>query len=131
MSDQTILLIEDNPLNQELATDLLELAGYTVISASNAEEGLQAARSDGVALVLMDISLPGMDGLTATRFLRADPRTSHLPVVALTAHAMKGDEQMVREAGCVGYITKPIDTRSFCRTVASYCAPPQEGRKAA
>jgi CheY-like chemotaxis protein len=131
MFEPMILLIEDNPLNQELVTDLLELAGYTVISASNAEEGLQAARTHAVVLVLMDISLPGMDGLTATRFLKADPRTSHLPVVALTAHAMKGDEQMVREAGCVGYITKPIDTRSFCRTVAAHCTPSQEERRAA
>lgn len=117
---KTILIIEDNPMNLELTRDLLEAAGFSVLTAEAAEEGVQLARRMHPDLVLMDISLPGMDGLEATRALKADPVTGSIPVLALTAHAMKGDEERARDAGCVGYLTKPIDTRSFCQVVAGY-----------
>ena len=112
-----ILIIEDNPVNMELATDLLEVAGYEVVQAFSAEEGLALAHSLKPDLVLMDLSLPGMDGLTATRRLAADPATTHLPIIVLTANVMRGDEERAREAGACGYIAKPIDTRSFARQV--------------
>ena len=115
-----ILVVEDNPVNMELATDLLEIAGFTVLQADNAEKGIEMAKARMPGLILMDISLPGMDGLTATGILKSDAATRHIPVVALTAQAMKGDEEKAREAGCDGYITKPIDTREFPRRVAQY-----------
>lgn len=123
MAGETILIVEDNPINMELATDLLEAAGYVVRQAKTAEEALVAAQTASLDLILMDVSLPGMDGLTATRALKADPVTRAIPVIALTAYAMKGDEQKAREAGCSGYITKPIDTRTFPETVARLLVP--------
>lgn len=118
-SNYQILVIEDNPLNLELVTDLLEANGHTVWQARTAEEGLRLAH-DRPDLILMDLSLPGLDGLAATRQLRRTPEIAHLPVVALTAHAMKGDEQTALDAGCDGYIAKPIDTRSFPSRVAGF-----------
>ena len=120
MNARTILIIEDNPLNLELASDLLEVAGYIVLRADAAEEGLQLARASKPDLVLMDVSLPGMDGLAATAALKKDPATARIPVVALTAHAMKGDEEKAMSAGCAGYLTKPIDTRAFTSIIAGY-----------
>jgi CheY-like chemotaxis protein len=115
-----ILVVEDNPLNLELVTDLLEAAGYTVCHASTADEAFRAALDLSPDLILMDVSLPGLDGLAATRVLKADPATCHLTIVALTAHAMKGDEAMAFRAGCAGYLTKPIDTRTFAAKVAAF-----------
>jgi CheY-like chemotaxis protein len=117
-----ILVIEDNPLNLELVTDLLEAAGFIICRALTAEEGLRAARELSPDLILMDLSLPGLDGLAATRALRADPATRHLTIIALTAHAMKGDEAIALRAGCDGYLTKPIDTRTFAAKVAAFIA---------
>jgi CheY-like chemotaxis protein len=117
-----ILVVEDNLLNLELVTDLLEAAGFIAYHADTAEEGLRAAHELSPALILMDLSLPGLDGLAATRALRADPTTRHLPIVALTAHAMKGDEALALQAGCDGYLTKPIDTRAFAATVGAFIA---------
>ena len=117
-----ILIVEDNPLNMELARDLLEARGYVVREAGTAQEGIDAVLTERPDLVLMDVQLPGMDGLTATRLLRQHPALADLPIVALTAHAMKGDERKVLEAGCNGYISKPIDTRQFPAQVASYLA---------
>src|SRR2546422_6603702 len=111
MEPHKILVIEDNPMNMELTADLLEVAGYVVCQAENAEEGIAMALSARPSIILMDIALPGMDGLQATNILKQDPHTSHIPVVALTAHAMKGDADKALAAGCIGYITKPIDTR--------------------
>jgi CheY-like chemotaxis protein len=122
MTGKLILVIEDNLLNLELVTDLLEAAGFAVIPAPTAEEGLRLAHEMATDLVLMDLTLPGMDGLVATRLLKADPATRHLPVVALTARAMKGDEAIVLDAGCDGYLTKPIDTRTFAGTVSAFIA---------
>lgn len=108
-----ILVVEDNETNMELAAALIIASGHTVIQAWTAEEGIQKAKTLDPALIFMDISLPGMDGLTATAILKQDPSTEHIPVVALTAHAMKGDEAKALNAGCCGYLTKPIDTRAF------------------
>lgn len=120
MAGEKILIIEDNLMNMELATDLLEAAGYVVIQAGIAEKGIELARAGSPDLILMDISLPGMDGLEATRVLKQDPATKDISVVAMTAHAMKGDEEKALAAGCAGYITKPIDTRAFSKTVARF-----------
>jgi CheY-like chemotaxis protein len=118
ISRATILIVEDNDLNLELATDLLTDAGYTVRQARTAEEGLRLALAEVPDLILMDLRLPGMDGYTALRRLRADPRTAQVPTVALTAQAMRGDQQAVMAAGFNDYISKPIDTRTFSQTVA-------------
>jgi CheY-like chemotaxis protein len=122
MTNNTVLIIEDNVLNLELATVLLEMNGFAVASARTAEEGLRLARELLPALVLMDFSLPGMDGLSATKSLKTDPATSHLAVVGLTANAMKGDQEIALKAGCDGYLTKPIDTRTFAATVKNIIA---------
>lgn len=120
MAGAKILVIEDQALNLELVTDLLEAAAYTVRQARSAEEGLRLAREEPPDLILMDIRLPGMDGHAAVRLLKQDPRTRRIPTVALTAQAMKGDDEQARVAGFDGYITKPIDTRSFADTVARF-----------
>jgi CheY-like chemotaxis protein len=120
MTRNKILIIEDNLLNLELATDLLQANGFLVSSAQTAEEGLQMAREILPDLVLMDFGLPGMDGLCATKDLKANPATRHLTVVGLTAHAMKGDEAIALNAGCDGYLTKPVDTRTFIETVTRF-----------
>ena len=122
MTNNKILIIEDNALNLELVTDLLELHGFAVASARTAEEGLRLARELLPALVLMDFSLPGMDGLSATKNLKNDPATRHLAVVGLTANAMKGAQETALRAGCDGYMTKPIDTRTFATTVKNFIA---------
>lgn len=121
MTDElSILIIEDNPLNVELAADLLQASGFRIHSTQTAEDGIRLARELMPDLVLMDISLPGMDGLSATRTLKMDPVTSHLTVVGLTAHAMMGDEGTALHAGCDGYLTKPIDTRTFVSSVKQF-----------
>ena len=122
MTGKNILIIEDNLLNLELATDLLEANGFVVHSAQTAEEGLRLARTLLPDLVLMDFSLPGMDGLSATKSLKADPATRQLVVAGLTANAMKGDEQLALAAGCDAYLTKPIDTRTFVTTIKNLIA---------
>lgn len=114
----TILIVEDNALNLELATELLTGQGYAVEQASSAEEGLGLARAQPPSLILMDLRLPGMDGYAALRHLKEDTRTSRIPVVALTAQAMKGDQEAALNAGFDAYIPKPIDTRTFGQTVA-------------
>ncbi len=118
MSEPTVLIIEDNPLNVELASDLLTAAGFVIRTTNTAEEGVRVAREWRPDLVLMDINLPGMDGLSAARVLRADPATSQLTIVGLTAHAMKGDEGIALGAGFDGYLTKPINTRTFVATIS-------------
>ncbi len=107
-------------MNMELVTDLLEVAGYQVIQAETAEAGIERARAEAPDLILMDISLPGMDGLTAAGILKRDQLTKDIPIIALTSHAMKEDEERIMAAGCDGYITKPIDTREFPKTVAGF-----------
>jgi two-component system, cell cycle response regulator DivK len=114
----TVLVVEDNAANMKLTTFLLESAGHTVLAASDAEAGLTLARDRHPALILMDIQLPGIDGLEATALLKRDPLTRDIPVIALTALAMKGDEERIRAAGCDGYVAKPIAYREFLATIA-------------
>ena len=119
-----ILVIEDNPENMMLSVLLLTSAGHTVLSAVDAEAGLLLARSDLPDLILMDIQLPGMDGLEATGMLKRDPSTRAIPVIALTALAMKGDEERIRAAGCDGYIAKPMSIHHFLSTIAARLLAP-------
>jgi two-component system cell cycle response regulator DivK len=119
-----VLVVEDNPTNMTLAVFLLESAGHTVLKASDAEVGLKLARDEQPALILMDIQLPGMDGLEATAVLKRDDVTRGIPVIALTALAMKGDEERIRAAGCDGYIAKPMAYQDFLTTVAARLAGP-------
>jgi two-component system cell cycle response regulator DivK len=118
----TILVVEDNATNMKLSTFLLESADYTVIAATNAETGLTLAREEQPDLVLMDIQLPGMDGLEATGLLKGADATRAIPVLALTALAMKGDEERIRAAGCDGYIAKPMRYLEFLAAVAGQLA---------
>ena len=118
----TVLVVDDNPTNLKLVSDLLEFDGYRVLRAGDAEAAQDAIRSTPPDLILMDVALPGMDGLTLTTLLKGSQETRHIVVVALTAYAMKGDEDRAREAGCDGYVTKPIDTRALGSLVASYLA---------
>jgi len=122
VTGQKILIIEDNMLNLELATDLLEANGFTVCAAQTAEEGLRVARQMTPDLVLMDLGLPGMDGLSATKKLKGGASTRHLVVVGITAHAMKGDREIALRAGFDGYLTKPIDTRTFIESIKGFLA---------
>ena len=116
----TILVVEDNPLNMELAVVLLEHAGYVVLQAVTAEEALQLAPAAMPDLVLMDIALPGIDGLEATRRLRENVAMRDIPFVAFTASAMQADEERAIRAGCLGVIRKPINTRDFAERVTGY-----------
>jgi len=118
--EKKILIIEDNPLNLELVFDLLEIEGYDILQAETGYDGIELAKTEKPDLIVMDIQLPGMDGLSATRLLKADPETMDIPIVALTANAMKGDDQKVFDAGCTGYIPKPIDTRKLPEQIAGF-----------
>ncbi len=118
----TILIVEDNAANMALATFLLQSVGHTVLSSTDAEAGLTLARERQPDLVLMDIQLPGMDGLAATALLKQHDSTRAIPVIALTALAMSGDEQRIRAAGCDGYIAKPFAYREFLSTIAAQLA---------
>jgi two-component system, cell cycle response regulator DivK len=117
-----VLIVEDNPANMKLAVILLDSANYTVLSASDAEAALALARSERLDLILMDVQLPGMDGLEAVALLKRDDATRAIPVIALTALAMKGDEERIRAAGYDGYIAKPIRRREFLATIAAQLA---------
>jgi two-component system, cell cycle response regulator DivK len=115
-----VLIVEDNPANMALATFLVQSAGHTVISATDAEAGLTLARTEHPDLILMDIQLPGMDGLEATQQLKRDDATRAIPVIALTALAMKGDEERIRAAGCDGYIGKPLAYRDLLAIISAH-----------
>lgn len=115
-----ILIVDDNPTNLKLASDVLAWDGFSVEGADSAERALQVLQRFPAQLVLMDLAMPGMDGFALTRKLKSDPATRHIPVVALTASAMKGDDARALEAGCDGYITKPINTRTFPTEVAAF-----------
>jgi CheY-like chemotaxis protein len=115
-----ILIVDDNPLNVKLVRVLLVTSGYDVRTCADAEEALETLQSFRPSAILMDIQLPGMDGLELTRRLKSDPQTRDITIIALTAYAMKGDEEKARAAGCDGYLTKPIDTASFPSVLAGY-----------
>ena len=115
-----ILVVEDNPVNMELVRDLLEINEHEVLEATNGQAAIEIASREKPDLILMDIQLPGIDGLEAARIISGNADLSNIPIVALTAFAMKTDENKARESGCVGFITKPIDTREFPRLVKGY-----------
>ena len=121
MSD-LILIVEDNEKNLKLARDLLRFHGFTTIEATNAEDGIALVRERQPTLVLMDVQLPGMDGVTALAQLRADPKTAHIPVVAVTASVLREDRERFDKAGFDGFITKPIDVRAFPQQVRDHIA---------
>ncbi|MDJ0720744.1 MAG: response regulator [Desulfobacterales bacterium] len=121
--EHTVLVIEDDPLNMKLMRGLLGLGGYRMLEADKAETGLQMAADHRPDLILMDVHLPGLDGLSATRRLKADPELAAIPVIALTGLAMEGDREKALEAGCMDHITKPINTRSFLEGLGSFLAP--------
>ena len=120
MAGEKILIVEDNRMNMELVNVLLEIAGFISIQAQTAEKGISRAKEELPDLILMDLSLPGMDGLEAARILKADDRTCAIPIIAMTAHAMKGDEDKAKQAGCDGYITKPLDIKVFSEIVTGF-----------
>jgi CheY-like chemotaxis protein len=122
VAGEPILIVDDNPTNLKLARVMLAAEGYDVRVAVDAEEALAMLGGFHPRLILMDLQLPGMDGLTLTRHLKGDPATSHVAILALTAYAMKGDEEKARQAGCDGYITKPIDTRTLPGVIAGFLA---------
>jgi CheY-like chemotaxis protein len=122
MAGESILVVDDNPTNLKLVSFLLVKRGYQVRSASGAQEALEALKEFHPALILMDMQMPGIDGFELTRRLKADPATQGISIIALTAYAMKGDEERVRAAGCDGYMSKPIDTRALPEAVASWLA---------
>jgi CheY-like chemotaxis protein len=127
MAGEKILLIEDNAVNRDLTKFLLESQGYQVREAVSAEEAFEILKTERPALVLMDIQLPGMDGLEATRKLKENPVTREIAVVAVTSYAMKGDRESAAAAGCVGYISKPIDKATFLREVAAHIRSEDRG----
>src|ERR1700676_1161264 len=120
MVSELIMVVDDNPVNMRLACALLRRNGYEVRTAEDAREALALLRTVHPHLILMDIQLPDIDGLTLTRRLKADPATQDIVIVALTAFAMKGDEQKARDAGCNGYIPKPLETRTFINTMKRF-----------
>ena len=126
-----ILVVDDNAANVRLVSFLLRARGYDVRAASDAHEARAAIDEQVPNLVLMDIQLPEIDGLALTRELRADPRTRDVCIVAVTAYAMRGDEEKAIAAGCDGYITKPIDTRSLPSTLERYLARSSRARQEA
>ena len=119
-----ILIIEDNPANMKLATLLLRNAGHTALCAVDAESGLALAFADPPDLILMDVQLPGMDGLAATALLKQNPATARIPVIALTAMAMKVDQEKSQTAGCDAYIAKPLRYQDLYSTIDALLAPP-------
>jgi CheY-like chemotaxis protein len=116
----SILVVEDNDMNMQLVEYLLEEAGYEILKASSGEEALRLAASGSPSLVLMDIHLPGMDGLSVAREMKKSEGMSGVPILALTAHAMRGDRDRFLEAGCDGYISKPIDVKTFIPSIRHY-----------
>lgn len=120
MNKKTILVVEDNELNMKLLRGLLKMSNYTMLEAFNAETGIETARKHKPDLILMDIQLPGMDGLEATKVIRQDEDLKHTPIIALTSYAMRGDKDKALEAGCTGYITKPINTKGLIETLKKF-----------
>ena len=124
----SVLVVDDNDANRKLAVDVLQAAGFRTFAASRAAQGIALAREHVPNVILMDIQLPDMDGLVATSHLKADPATRAIPVIALTALAMKGDEERIRAAGCDGYIAKPMRYKDFLATVTAQLGVASSGR---
>jgi two-component system cell cycle response regulator DivK len=117
-----VLIVDDDPRSMKLSYDLLNVFGYETLTATNGLQAVEMARLHKPDLILMDIQLPVMDGLSATRLIKGDINTRDIPVIAATAYAMKGDQEKVFEAGCSGYVTKPIDIKILLKTVEEYLA---------
>ena len=122
---RTVLIVEDSEDNRLIYSMMLEYAGYRVVQAVNGADGIEQARAVSPDLVLMDVSIPVIDGLEATRRLKADAATRHIPVVALTAHALATDRQRALSAGCDGYLAKPIEPRAVLREVQRFLGAPE------
>jgi len=120
MSEKKILLVEDNPVNRRLAEFLLRSQGYDVRAAATGVEAFEMLERERPDLIVMDIQLPGMDGLEVTRKLKEQPATADIPVIAVTSYAMKGDREKALAAGCAGYVTKPIDKNIFIQEIAAH-----------
>jgi len=120
MNEKKILLVEDNEVNRRLAGFLLRSQGYQVREATSAQEAFEILRTEHPDIIVMDIQLPGMDGLEATKKLKEQPSTADIPVVAVTSYAMKGDREKALAAGCAGYVTKPIDKSIFIQEIAAH-----------
>lgn len=118
--NSTILLVEDNEDNRTIYRTILEHVGYVVVEAADGEEGIRRARDSSPDLILMDVSIPKINGWDATRTLKADPNTRHIPIIALTAHALEQDRERAREAGCDGYLAKPIPPREVIEEVRRF-----------
>lgn len=120
MASALILIVEDNPRDVKLVRDVLHAKGYEIIHADTAEAGIELARSRRPDLILMDLMLPGMDGREATKILKADPKTHHIPIIAITASAMKGEREKLLAGGFDGYIPKPIDIKILPEALIDY-----------
>jgi CheY-like chemotaxis protein len=129
MAVEQILIVDDNAANLKLVRVLLTLAGFGVVTATDAEEALKVLETCTPRVILMDVQLPGMDGLELTRRLKADPSRRDIIIVVLTAYAMKGDEERARAAGADGYLSKPIDTRTLADVLQGYIPRPSGGDK--
>lgn len=114
-----VLIVEDNPINMKLTSELIKIAGYEALQAADANTAIAIAREVLPSLILMDIQLPGMDGITALKLLKGDEKTRHIKIIALTAFAMKGDREQFIAAGCDGYVSKPIRYKELFETVES------------
>ncbi len=117
---KTILIVEDNELNMKLFNDLLQAHGYNTVQTKDGRKAMELARSHRPDLIVMDIQMPQVSGLEVTRALKADAKLKHIPIIAVTAWAMKGDEEKIRQGGCEGYIAKPISVPHFLQTVARF-----------
>jgi CheY-like chemotaxis protein len=124
---ERILIVDDNPTNLKLVTYLMQQHGYDVTTAGDADDAIASIKTSLPDLILMDVQLPGIDGLELTRRLKADPTTKPIVVIAVTAYAMKGDQEKALAAGCDDYVTKPIDTRALPMTVAKHLAARTRG----
>ena len=121
-----VLIVEDNELNMKLFQDLLEVHGIKTVQTKNGNEAMELARAEMPDLILMDIQLPEISGLDVTKLLKQDDELKHIPVIAVTAFAMKGDEEKIREGGCEDYISKPISVTNFLEIIQKYLSPKEE-----
>lgn len=117
---KVILIVEDEPKNLKLIRDLLQVSGYITLEATDGKQGVALAKHNKPDLILMDIQMPVMDGIEATRILKTDDETKAIPIIALTSYAMKGDEEKIWESGCDGYMAKPLDVKEFLREVSKF-----------
>lgn len=120
MPGESVLIVEDNAKNLKLVRDVLQFHGYATLEADSGEAGIELARAQHPALILLDVQLPGMDGRAALKVLKADTSTQHIPIIALTAYAMKGDQESLLAEGFDGYLSKPINIKELPKVVESY-----------